>query len=211
MSNQEVRAMSVEQIDILKASAQDFGFDSGAVADILEKFGPDVLALLVELARSGFTIQWIMDTFNKFGPTVLQFLQDLFTRNMAIAEVPLSVDGSPQTGVVIDGQIVEGLDSNLITTLLEKFLPLILEKYGPQLIEYLIKMVLDAIKPKAGEVMSAQAKLDASIISTLLEKLLPVILEKYGPQLIEALIQAILNAIKPKATDPVVHTGVVVA
>jgi hypothetical protein len=220
MSNQEVTAMSVEQIDILKASAQDFGFDRGVIADILEKFGPDVLALVVEAARNGFSIQWIMDTFNKFGPTVLRFLSDLFSRNMAMAEVPMSFDGSPQTGVVINGDLIEGMDSNLISTLLEKLLPMLLEKYGPMLIDFLMKLFLDALKPKVGVVMSEEDKFGGRIIETLLPRLLPIILEKYGPQLIEALIQAILNAIKPKANEPatapatagpVVHTGVVIA
>ena len=108
MSTHEVHSLSVEQIDTLKASAANFGFDGGAIADILEKFGPDVLALVIEAARSGFSIPWIMEVINKFGPTVLQFLADLFHKNAAMAAMPMAMDGEVHNGVVIDGKLVEG-------------------------------------------------------------------------------------------------------
>ncbi len=199
MANETVHAMSVEQIDTVTVSAQNFGFEAGVISDILERFGPEVLALITEAARSGFGVQWIIDTLNKFGPNVLQFFMDLWSKNVGIAGVaPVGVDGAVQTGVLITGDVVEGMDSNMLSTLLEKMLPMIMEKYGPQLIEMVMKLVLDAIKPKFGEPMNAEAAFQGQLLQTLLEKLLPVLLEKYGPQLIQMLMDAILNAIKTK-------------
>lgn len=198
--NKEVHALSVDQLDTLKASAENFGFDGGAVADILTKFGPDVLSLLVEAARSGFNVAWIMETLNKFGPTVFQFFTDLWSKNMSIAPQAMSMDGEVATGVLLTGPVVEGMDSNLLSTLLEKFLPMLLEKYGPQLIQLLMDAVLNAITPKVGAPADqvAAARLQGALLQNLLEKLLPVILEKYGPVLIQKLMDAILDAVKSK-------------
>lgn len=199
MANETVHAMSVEQIDTVKVSAQNFGFEAGVISDILERFGPDVLSLITEAARSGFGVQWIIDTLNRFGPNVLQFFMDLWSKNVGIAGVaPVGMDGTVHTGVIITGEVVEGMDSNMLTTLLEKFLPMIMEKYGPKLIELIMNLVLDAIKPKVGESVSADVAFQGKLLSTLLEKMLPMLLEKYGPQLIQMLMDAILNAIKTK-------------
>lgn len=204
MSNETVHAMSVEQIETLKVSAQNMGFDGDTVANVLEKFGPDVLSLLVEAARSGFNVAWIVDTIAKFGPTVLQFFVDLWHKNAAFA-APMGMEG---TGVVLpDSVMVEGMDANLLQTLLEKFLPIILEKYGPQLIQMLMDAILNAIKPKSvgmtddevvAEVAARARLFDGTVIQSVIEKLLPTIMEKYGPQLIQMLMDAIMNAIKTK-------------
>jgi len=194
--------MSVEQIDSVKVAAQSFGFEESMISGILERFGPEVLSLLVEAARSGFSVTWIVDTLNRFGPNVLQFFMDLWSKNVGIAaqNAPVGVAGSEvvHTGVILTGEVVEGMDTNMITTMLEKLLPMIVEKYGPQLIQLVMDLIMNAIKPKVGETMSAEAAFQANLLQTLLEKLLPVMMEKYGPQLLQLLMDAIMKAVKTK-------------
>ena len=197
----EFHAMSVDQIDAVKVAAQNFGFENYMISGILDKFGPEVLSLLVEAARSGFSVTWIVDTLNRFGPNVLQFFMDLWGKNVAIAaqNAPAGMAATEvHTGVILTGEVVEGMDTNMITTMLEKLLPMIVEKYGPQLIQMVMDLIMNAIKPKVGESLSAEAAFQAGLLQTLLEKLLPVMMEKYGPQLLQMLMDAIMNAVKTK-------------
>lgn len=131
----EFRALSVEEVEELKLSAQSFGFENAWVADVLEKWGDDVLSLTVEAARNGFSVSFVMDVLNRFGPSVLELLFDLWNRKTMAANMAF-VEGERVNPVVI-----EGMDSTLLQLLLEKFLPVIIDKYGDQI----LKLFMDAI------------------------------------------------------------------
>jgi hypothetical protein len=138
-------ACKVEQ---LKLSATNFGFDAGWVADVLEKYGPEVLAWAIELARNGLSVTFIVEVVQQFGPVLLQLLVDwLNKKNMAKAAFAAE-------GVVVNGDVIEGVDASFIDLIVEKYLPLIIqkylpmimEKYGPQLIQMLVDMFLKSLQ-----------------------------------------------------------------
>ena len=136
-SKEKVSALSVEQVETLKLSAQNFGFDTNWIAELISKYGADILALVVEAARNGFSIALVVEIMSKFGPDLLQFVLDLFnTKKMEavkFGEVFPPTDGSmPLPGGMMD---------SILINLVQKYLPIIMEKYGDQI----MKMIIDAI------------------------------------------------------------------
>ena len=209
-----------DTVETLKESAANFGFDGAVVADVLEKHGPDVLALMLEAARNGFNVAWILDTFNKLGPAVLQFFTDLYNKNMSVAPVGMS------ESALIDANVGRLFDGQLLEQILQKMLPQLVEKYGPQLIQMLVNALIKAITGQAPEnSVGFPLKLDPNVWQSIVSALLPAIktmlltlIQKYGPQLVQLLIDALTGALTPKTTDPVpspaptdpnVHPGVV--
>ncbi len=207
--------MSCNHVENMKASATESGIDGGTITEILSKFGPDVLAIVTEAAKSNFSVSWIIDTLNKFGPTVLQFLTDLMHKNAAIA-TPLGVAG--QT-IIIDKSHIQTLDTNLIQQTLQQILPVILQQYGPQVVQWIITMITNAMSGSSGSTITANnaVKFDATFIQTILGQLLPMLLQKYGTQIIQAIIDMIMKAIVPTPASVVtpvtpvdpVQTGVI--
>lgn len=131
----------------MKSSAANFGFDAAWIADVLEKWGDDVLALVIEAARNGLSVAWIVEIVDKFGPTLLEFVVSLLNRwKMAAAPMGFAAGEA----VVVPGPVVEGVNAAFIDMIVEKYLPLIIEKYlpiimekyGPQLIQFLVDMFL---------------------------------------------------------------------
>lgn len=223
-----------DTVETLKESAANFGFDGNTVADILDKHGSDVLALMVEAARNGFNAAWILDTFNRLGPAVLQFLTDLFNKNMSVAPQGFGMAAAGDNnvvvgeGMVIDANLGKLFDGQLLEQILQKMLPQLIEKYGPQLIQMLVDAIIRAITGNdtpmfGGEALKLDPKVWQSLVAALLpalQKMLLTLIEKYGPQLVQVLIDAITKALTPKAIDPTpaptpapadpnVHTGVV--
>lgn len=138
----EVKALQVEE---LKVSAQALGLDEAGVADILEKWGSDVLAVCVEAARSGFSPVWVMNTLTRFGPTVLEFFTDLWNHNGMVAAA------SVEQGVVLGDlkvtpENLEMFDGALIQKLAEKFLPMLMDKYGERILELIVEAILNSLK-----------------------------------------------------------------
>jgi hypothetical protein len=223
-----------DTVETLKESAANFGFDGGTVADILEKHGSDVLALMIEAARNGFNAAWILDTFNKLGPAVLQFLTDLFNKNMSVAPMGMAAVGDSGIvvgeGTVIDANVGKLFDGQLLEQIIQKMLPQLIEKYGPQLIQMLIDAIIKAVTGVEPDKKFAEPlKLDPNVWQSIIKALMPAIqnlllslIQKYGPQLVQALIDAITKALTPKSpepmpvptpapapVDPNVHPGVV--
>ncbi len=132
----------------LKEHAINLGFDSDFVTDVLSKYGPEILALIIEAARNGFTVDFIKEIMSKLGPILLELMVEIINRQKmeGFAADPMGFNA----GVVIDGPIVEGVEGPFIDILVEKYLPkiiqkylpLILEKYGDKLIQMLIELFL---------------------------------------------------------------------
>ena len=117
------QAKVLVDVDTLKASAVGFGFDPSVIADIVEKFGPEALSLVVDALRNGFSLSFVMETVNKFGPAVLEFILSLFqAKTMNLAGNDVSGDLNPL----------------IIQILVEKYLPALMEKYGPQIIKAIV-------------------------------------------------------------------------
>lgn len=113
----------------MKASATNFGFDPTWIADILQKYGADVLALAIEAARNGFSISFIVEILQKFGPAVLQFLLSVFTHHQA----SLRAVGDVIPGNVIEGTDVTKIDASVLEIIIQQYLPLIIQKFFPSI------------------------------------------------------------------------------
>jgi hypothetical protein len=131
----------------LKLSASNFGFDANWIADVLTKYGDQVLALVVEAARNGFSVAFVVEVLSKFGPTFLEFLVSLITKknSMNFAATNDVVNGDV---IGIDASVVEVLIEKYLPQIIEKYLPVIFEKYSGQIMQFVIQMILNAMKPK---------------------------------------------------------------
>lgn len=129
----EVQLVHMED---LKASAVNFGFDEAALAELVKKFGPDILSIAVEAARNGFTPTLILEILMKFGPGVLELLLNIFKKQNAKF-------GEVITGDVITGDQVNTIDISLVETLLQKYVPLLMEKYGDQIIQAMLEWIIN--------------------------------------------------------------------
>jgi len=131
----------------LKLSASNFGFDATWVADVLSKYGDQVLALAIEAARNGFSVSFVVEVLTKFGPTFLGFLVSLIAKKNSMN---FAATNDVLTGdiVGIDSSVIEVLIEKYLPQIIEKYLPVIIEKYSGQIMQFVIQMILNAIKPK---------------------------------------------------------------
>ena len=124
----------------LKQSAINFGFDANWVASVPQKHNPEVLALAVEAARSGISVDVIMELIDKLGPIILQFIVEWINKKKMSASSASGAD-------IVTGDVIEGVDSQFIDVIVEKYLPIIIQKYLPMIMEkwgpQLIQFVLD--------------------------------------------------------------------
>jgi hypothetical protein len=126
----------------LKLSAANFGFDANWIADVLQKFGPDVLAVAVEAARNGFSVSLVVEILQKFGPQVLDFLVSLLSKkSMAMAEV---IPGTVVTGdkvFSVDPNFIDVIISKYLPELLNTVLPQIMAQFGPQILQLITNLI----------------------------------------------------------------------
>ena len=158
--------MSTEE---MKMSAANFGFDAGWIADILQQYGADALALAIEAARNGFSIAFVVEVLQKFGPCILKFIFDLFSSHQSA----MRMRGMTGTGDVVTGDLIEGVNGAFIDVIVEKYLPVILEKYLPQIVEQFGPILLKLIQENLG-----------------------TLFDKFGPQIIQMVLQLILGNLK---------------
>lgn len=67
-----------EKVLSMQNDALSVGFDAEWVADILEKYGPQVLEWAIEIVRNGVTAVVVRELLVKFGPLLLEFLFNIF-------------------------------------------------------------------------------------------------------------------------------------
>ncbi len=115
------------------------GFDPNSIADLIAQFGDDVVQLVSDAIRSGFSRQFVLDTLLKFGPWLLKFLLDMFSKKQ---------EAAVKMGVAADTLSNAVVEANLIETFLERMLPKILEKYGERLIDSFIELIMSYIETK---------------------------------------------------------------
>jgi hypothetical protein len=134
--------------DALKASATQFGFDPTWIADLLQKYGPDVLALAVEAVRNGLSINLVIEIIEKFGPGLLQFIVNwLQSQNSKKLGV---VSGESVVVPPSNGPIIPGIDTNVIDIIIEQYLPIIMQQLlanvnWQQLIQAVIQAIVNNI------------------------------------------------------------------
>jgi hypothetical protein len=197
-------SMAEDEVSVLKESATNFGFDGGVIADILNKFGPDVLTLMVEAARNGFNVEWVVSTLNRFGPNVFQFFVDLWGKNMAVAPVAMSIGelavGEVQQGVVLNAEVIQTMDANFMTTLMDKYLPEMMDKFGPQFIDLLMDAIVKALNAPVPQNFGG-GRVREAFLQGLFEKLLPIVIERYGPIIVQKLMTLLLSYLKTSLAE----------
>lgn len=157
--------------DELKMSAANFGFDATWITDILQKYGADVLAMAIEAARNGFSVAFIVEVLKKFGPAILEFILALFTHHQAA----LRMRGMTGSGDVVNGDVIEGIDSSFLDVIIQKYLPIIIEKYLPTIFEKFGPMIMEFIKNN-----------------------MQSLFDKFGPEIIQMILNLILGNLKAK-------------
>lgn len=123
--------MNEVQLEIMKASATEFGFDPTWILQIIGEFGPDVVAIVVEAMRQGLSKDLVVEIITKLGPMILQIMIAVMnSKKMSFTP------GDPQ-------------QANILAILIQQFLPTIVEVYLPELWqrnkEHIIQMLVDAI------------------------------------------------------------------
>ena len=133
----------LEKREALKVSAMELGFDGDWIADVLETWGDEILSAVVDIARNGISVDFIVETLRKFGPLLLDFVSGLLNRRTSMG----------LTGEVVPGAVAQGINSAFLDTLVEKFMPQILEKilpelldkFGSKIFEFLTKWLLNLL------------------------------------------------------------------
>jgi hypothetical protein len=155
----------------LKLSASNFGFDPSWIADILQKYGADVLALAIEAARNGFSVAFVVEVLQKFGPALLQFILDVFSHHQASLRMR-NITGS---GDVVTGDVIEGIDTSFLDVIIQKYLPIIIQKYLPAIWTQFGPAILKFVQDN-----------------------LQSIFDQFGPQIVQMILNLILGNLKSK-------------
>lgn len=132
----------------LKASAVGFGFDISWIGDLIGKWGNDVLGLVVEAVRSGFNRELVVDILEKFGPLVLELLVNMFNKKKM--HMTAAAAGGPVVVAdeisVFDASIIETLVQRYLPQLIERYLPMLLEQYGDRIVQWVVDWILNNMR-----------------------------------------------------------------
>lgn len=123
----------------LKADAVQMGMAPNDVAEIISKYGPDVMSVIVESLKSGFSVAFVLELFRLFGPIFLDFAISLFTekKKMGMTEN----DEERELENLLKGSPVQGLPEELVKVLFTKLLPYVIKKYGPDMLAAVITAI----------------------------------------------------------------------
>ena len=151
MSQSGVQENTNPDIEALKMKAMSMGASNQEVADVLQKYGPDVLSTVTEALRNGFSISFIVESFRLFGPYVLDFLISIVSKNRMIANLAEqnqkgfgSLDKELIEGMIRDSE-VDKMSATFLKVVVEKLIPYVFNKYGPQILEAVLEAIEKAI------------------------------------------------------------------
>jgi hypothetical protein len=141
------KTLNEEQIQAQSLEAQSLGFSPELAADVLAKYGPQVLAVVIAGVKNGLSLSFTMECLKLFGPAILDFMTTLFTKSKEQV-VAQSLDASPEDAVAqaLAKGSVEALPPAVVNILLEKLLPWVLDKYGQQILQAILEAVLPNTK-----------------------------------------------------------------
>jgi hypothetical protein len=131
--------MSMAEQTQVQSDAVAMGMAPTDVADIISKYGPDVMSTMVEGLKSGFSVPFILELFRLFGPLFLDFAISLFTekKKMGMTES----DEEVELEKLLKGSPVQGLPEELVKVLFTKLLPYVIKKYGPDMLAAVITAI----------------------------------------------------------------------
>lgn len=146
----EFEAMSNDQQELLQITAQNAGMQKEVVADVMTKYGPGVLANVVEFLRHGVSVTLVMQLLQLFGPDVVSFILGLFTSASNKQFAALQAGEDEEAAKSAFGDVIVNL-------LVSKLLPAIIERYGAQILQGILTSIIDSISKdsKAGQIFNA--------------------------------------------------------
>lgn len=131
----------------LKASAENFGFDPNWIAELLAKYGSDVVACVVEAVRQGFSKEFVVEVISKLGPPVLQLLILLLNQPKMMRSAQAdqtSGDLIPAIGTDINILVV--LVQQYLPNLLNTYMPIIVQQYGPEITQFIVNTIVSVLE-----------------------------------------------------------------
>lgn len=198
------QALSTDQVEGLKFTAQNLGASDQWIADVLQRYGSFALANAVEFLRNGFSPNFIWDMLKFFGPVILGFLIDLYRYSKGTERSLLP------NGKFEDRKIFGSLSGTLIALILIKVMPVIISKYGPSILEAIRKSLVDAFAEENNstgfelsnfglseeDVKDPQkfGSVTGEIIMLILVKVMPIIIDKYGQNILDSILNALINS-----------------
>jgi hypothetical protein len=162
-------------VTALSNKARRYGLSVRDIADIIRRWGPSVLKLIVSGLENGLSFAFLKEILTTLGVGYLQdAVQGMQMKRYARKPQPGDEDcpndcecydeseggseeeaedatvdaealGAPSPSI-LEGEQVVGFDAgNVLLELVSKFLPKLVEKYGQQLLEYLVAALLKAL------------------------------------------------------------------
>ncbi len=153
--------LSVEQV---QAQAFEMGMAPSELGDLLNQYGPQVVSVVGQALKNGFSLPFVLELVRLFGPVSLDFIISLFKAKKEVSAQGMSDvdpfvqlndlvknDASFETLLSDDTDLkealgavnIQGLTPKLVSVLVEKLLPFLVQKYGPQLLAAVIKGIED--------------------------------------------------------------------
>jgi hypothetical protein len=140
---------STEQVDDLKSVAGNFGIDPIHVAEILQKYGPSVLQMVISALKSGFSLSFCLELLKTFGPVVLDFVMSLFDNTKKAMDVSVSKGLVPESmDNFLNEKDAENFAPILVKIIVEKVIPYVIKNYGQQILQALLESLNKAFEDK---------------------------------------------------------------
>ena len=203
-AQRKFQALSVDQVEGLKFSAQNLGATDEWIANILQQYGSFALSNAVEFLRNGFSPNFVWDMLKFFGPVIFGFLIDLFVSSNSEKRSLLP------NGKFEDKKVFGSISGTLITLILIKVMPVIFEKYGPAILDAIRKSLINAFseendsngfeastyglpEDKIGDPQKV-GSVTGEIIMLILVKVMPIVIDKYGKNILDSILKALVNS-----------------
>lgn len=100
------------------------GLSREQVADYIKQYGHDVVDIVEEAVRNGFSLALVQEVLDKCGPLVLQLI---------VGTISMKV-GAQSVGLGVEAAVLQGLARQVFTMLIAR--------YGDQVIDRLLDMVM---------------------------------------------------------------------
>ena len=132
----------------IQLEAQSFGISVEQASEILTKYGPQVLSVIIAGLKGGLSLSFLMESLKLFGPMVVEFLSTLFVEKKKQLEEN-AAQGLVAQDTSVANALKGGVDSlppAVTTILLEKLLPWALDRYGQQIIQAIMEAIMKGMK-----------------------------------------------------------------
>lgn len=128
--------LSVTHSSVLADLVSVYGLSLDWLSNVVATLGPTVLDLIKSALDNGFSKNFVVEVLEKLGPKILDVLIAVFGKTQMRLR--------SSTEVVSESVVEEAV----LAGLFEQVLKMLFDKFGPQLVEVLVKVLLDALAKK---------------------------------------------------------------